>query len=92
MTILAVWAKHVAWRLMPSSSYWRVALEWEKRKAVTRKSHHKTRTAAIEAGLCPQCCKVRPNKGHVLCSTCRASGARAQRRHRERRKADMAPA
>ena len=90
--MIDLWRTHVAWRLMPSSSYWRVALEWEKRKAVTRKSHHKARAAAVVAGLCPQCCKVRPNKGHVTCSVCRANAAKAQRRHRARRKADMAPA
>ena len=86
------WAKYVTWRFMPSGSYWRVALEWEKRKAITRRSHRKARTNAVEAGLCPQCCKVKPNKGHVLCSVCRANAAKAQKRHRKRRKADMAPA
>ena len=87
MTLKTLWRRHIAWRFMPSSGYWRVALEWEKRKKVVRRSHKKARTGAREAGLCPGCCKVRPNKGHVLCSTCRKSAAKAQRRHRARRQA-----
>ena len=82
--MIDLWRAHVAWRLMPSNSYWRVAMEWEKRKAITRKSHRKARAKAAAAGLCPQCTKVRPNVGHVTCSVCRAKAAKAQRRHTKR--------
>ena len=87
MTLKTLWQTHVAWRLMPSSGYWRVALEWEKRQASVRRSHKKARANAREAGLCTQCCTVRPNKGHLMCSVCRARSAKAQKRQRLRRKA-----
>ena len=70
--MLDLWRRHIAWRLMRTSTFEARHVPRAKLNATTAKAYRKRRKRDEGSGLCTMCRKAQATPGRPSCADCRA--------------------